>query len=166
MVEGVCGRTEIFDEDDHPSALARLDELTCERSPATPLLDPYALKGGLVAADDLRGSATGVAASGAALLAPFIVLRWRNLQWQMTRRNDEQATGLLLAWTVPLFMASAVAAVFLIADVNPPSELWSRDNVRYVIFALPGIVWGPWRTPAPTSAAQPASTPASQPPSA
>lgn len=84
---------------------------------------------------------------GLVLLSPIFLLRHRVVGWQLRHLNEESESGRFLAWAVPLGMGAIIAAVFTIADTNPPSPLWNMDNLRYFVFAVPGLLWGPWTPP-------------------
>lgn len=88
-------------------------------------------------------------AFGALLLSPILALRWRAILWQLRNLKDETASGIFLTWSVPFVLGAVISAVFTISDVDPPSPLVSLDNLRYFIFAIPGLVWGPWFAPLP-----------------
>lgn len=86
---------------------------------------------------------------GLAFLSPFLALRWRSIAWQLRQFRTEAGSGLVLSWAVPLAMSSVISAIFTIADYAPAAPFFNVDNVRYVVFALPGLLWGPWRLSAP-----------------
>jgi 4-amino-4-deoxy-L-arabinose transferase-like glycosyltransferase len=81
---------------------------------------------------------------GLVLLAPFLALRGRALRAQLRELDREETSGLLLTWIVPWVLGALVAAVFTIADTAPGSPLLNLDNLRYFLFAVPGLLWGSW----------------------
>jgi hypothetical protein len=81
---------------------------------------------------------------GLVLLSPVLALRGRYLWHQVRHLADERESGRFLTWSVPIVLGAVVGAVFTIADTSPPHPLLSLDNLRYFVFALPGLFWGPW----------------------
>ncbi len=77
------------------------------------------------------------------LLWPVWLLRHHSLLYQLRNLRDEQQSGLFLSWAVPFVLGCFAGTVATLGDTNPPPVLFNYDNLRYFLFAMPGLVWSP-----------------------
>jgi 4-amino-4-deoxy-L-arabinose transferase-like glycosyltransferase len=78
------------------------------------------------------------------LLWPVWLLRHQALLFQLRNLRDETQSGLFLSWMLPLLIGSLAGVVSYLGDTDPPPVLFNPDNLRYVLFAIPALLWNPW----------------------
>ncbi len=77
------------------------------------------------------------------LLWPVWLLRHSSLFWQLRNLRNEEQSGLFLSWAVPFFLGALAGTVSTLGDTDPPPVLFNIDNIRYFLFAMPGLLWNP-----------------------